>query len=563
MATIWSESFESNGSGTRYTLSSAEFHTASSTINDDFFGRTNGTTLAGIAFTSGVAYSSPFGLNYFAANDVDTGGGGATYSIDFNTIDISGLTNLQFSGLFAEDDFVDGLEDWDSNSRVYFEVSIDGGAFEKILQFATNGSSNSAPLLDTDLDGVGDGTELTDTFQAFTAALPGTGSDLDIRVVIENLTFDDEDIAFDQLQVFTTTPTVLNTAFLNGVDESIEGDVAAQIVLSFDTPPGNLTSIRVTPNSADLDIGLGPGVSRILLLGAAGATITATAVDDSLFEGDETALISFELGGSLDPNFTLAPVPDLSLRLIDNDANNADEGAYTLFTEGFETDGNGVRYTTSIVEFSDGVEDFFVRTDGSNTGANYQVAGEEGSFYFAAQDIDAANAAGFGGPTLATLNVTGIDISGYENLALSALFAEDDNGVLQDIDASDGLRIRAQIDGGGFQTILGFEAGGDQGNEVAQLDTNLNGVGDGAAITDTFTRYAAAIAGSGSSLDLEIEFQSSFSQEDFAIDDIRVTGDAAPDFDVLTTGFVDIFEGGQSDTIIARVSGTPDGGDVV
>ena len=37
----------------------------------------------------------------------------------------------------------------------------------------------------------------------------------------------------------------------------------------------------------------------------------------------------------------------------------------------------------------------------------------------------------------------------------------------------------------------------------------------------------------------------------------------APDFDVLTTGFVDIFEGGESDTIIARVSGTPDNGDVV
>ncbi|WP_298884772.1 hypothetical protein, partial [uncultured Polaribacter sp.] len=42
-----------------------------------------------------------------------------------------------------------------------------------------------------------------------------------------------------------------------------------------------------------------------------------------------------------------------------------------------------------------------------------------------------------------------------------------------------------------------------------------------------------------------------------------VTGDRAADLDVLTTGFVDIFEGGQSDTIIARVQGTPDAGDVI
>ncbi|MEM7504999.1 MAG: hypothetical protein AAF417_23455, partial [Pseudomonadota bacterium] len=563
MATIFEESFETDGLGTRYTLSNAEFHTATSTINDDFFGRTNGATLASVAFTSSVTYAGPLGSFYFAANDTDEGAVTShTRTIDFNTIDITGFTSLEFSGLFAEDDFTNGFEDWDTDTRVYVEVSIDGGAFSKVLQFAATGT-NTAPRLDTDFDGVGDGTILTDTFQSFSANISGTGSTLDVRVVLENLNLNDEDIAFDNLQVTGTPPPAnLVTSFVSGVDESIEGDVAAQIVVNYDTPPASLTSLRFTPNSSDIDIGSGPGVARILLVGAAGTTITATAVDDALVEGDETGIVSIELGGTLDPDFSLNPT-DVSIRLVDSDANNPGEGAYALLSESFETDGNGSRYTTSITEFSDGFSDFFNRTDGSGISTAYEVAGEDGSFYFAAQDIDAANAAGSGGPSSATLNFNNIDITGYENLAFSALFAEDDAGIFQDIDSSDGLRIRAQIDGGGFFDILRFEAGGDQFDEVAQLDTNLNGIGDGAAITDAFTRYYAAIAGTGSSLDLEIEFQASVGEEDFSIDDIRVTGDAAPDFDVLTTGFVDIFEGGQSDTIIARVSGTPDGGDVV
>ena len=354
----------------------------------------------------------------------------------------------------------------------------------------------------------------------------------------------------------------LNTTFVSGINESIEGDVSAQVVLSFDIPPNDLTTIRITPSSADIDIGAGPGNDRIVFVGAGTTTITITAVNDTLVEGDETALLSFELGGTLDPNFTLDPVPDLQVRIVDSDANNAPESAFELLNEGFETDGNQFRYTTSAPEFSDGSEDFFGRTDGSNISGQYDVTGEVGSFFFAAQDIDQAIASGSQSNTQ-TLDFTGIDISGYENLVFSALFAEDDNGVFQSIDSADGLRVRAQIDGGGFFDVLAFEAGGDQGNEVAQLDTDFDGVGDGAALTEIFQRFSGAIAGTGSLLDIQIEFEASFGQEDFAIDDIRVTGDAVADLSVFATGFVDVFEGGQSDTIIARVSGTPDASDVI
>lgn len=192
---------------------------------------------------------------------------------------------------------------------------------------------------------------------------------------------------------------ILNTVLVSNIDEAIEGDVAAQILLSFDVPPTNLTTIRITPNASDVDVGSGAGVSRVVIVGAGKTTITATAVDDALVEGDETGLPSFELGGTLDPLFTLDPVPDLALRLVDDDVNNPAEVPYTLLTEGFETDGNGVRYTASIPEFSDGSTDFFVRTNGANISSAYEVSGEVGSFFFAGQDIDAASVAGGGGPT--------------------------------------------------------------------------------------------------------------------------------------------------------------------
>lgn len=50
-----------------------------------------------------------------------------------------------------------------------------------------------------------------------------------------------------------------------------------------------------------------------------------------------------------------------------------------IFTEGFETDGNGTRYSTSNAEFSDGFYDFFTRTDGGNIGSFYDVTNISGS----------------------------------------------------------------------------------------------------------------------------------------------------------------------------------------
>ncbi|GKY90141.1 hypothetical protein [Sinisalibacter aestuarii] len=50
-----------------------------------------------------------------------------------------------------------------------------------------------------------------------------------------------------------------------------------------------------------------------------------------------------------------------------------------IYSEDFETDGNGVRYLLPTGEFTDGSGDFYTRTDGSNIGSFYDVSGQSGA----------------------------------------------------------------------------------------------------------------------------------------------------------------------------------------
>ncbi len=198
----------------------------------------------------------------------------------------------------------------------------------------------------------------------------------------------------------------------------------------------------------------------------------------------------------------------------------------TIFTESFETDGNGTRYTTSVPEFTDGSADFFLRTDGSDITGTYDVLNPDGSFYFAVQDID-----GEVPSATQTLSFSGIDIANVTNLSFSALFAEDTaSDGSEDWDLTDNVTVQYQIDGGGFVNLLAFESipNGTSFNAVPAQDTDFDGDGDGAELTDTFATFGSAIAGTGSTLDLEFTFTLNAGDEDIAVDNIQIMGDMAP-----------------------------------
>lgn len=195
--------------------------------------------------------------------------------------------------------------------------------------------------------------------------------------------------------------------------------------------------------------------------------------------------------------------------------------AATLLFEDFED--AVVTYTTSVPEFSDGLGDFFTRTDGSNLGGFVSYANVQGSSWFAAMDLD-----GEGAQLPLTMNFTGVNIAGASNLKLQLWLAEDDDGANEDWDVADFVDIDYQVDGGGFQDLLHLRNDGSTFNSAAFVDTDFDGIGDGAEITSAFALFDAAIAGAGNLLDLRITFSLNAGDEDIALDNLAITGDIAP-----------------------------------
>lgn len=202
-----------------------------------------------------------------------------------------------------------------------------------------------------------------------------------------------------------------------------------------------------------------------------------------------------------------------------------------IFSEDFETDGNGTRYATAdangaIAEFSDGSGDFFTRTDGTDIGSFYNVTGFGGASYFAAMDLD-----GEGATLPLTLSFSGIDISGLTGLSFSVDLAEDDDGSNEDWDTSDSVLFEYSIDGGAFQKLIAVESipDGDNSNAVPAIDTDFDGNGDGPQITSAFATFTADIAGAGNALDLRVTYSLNSGDEDLSIDNLKIeAGDGDP-----------------------------------
>ncbi|MEO0965523.1 MAG: PEP-CTERM sorting domain-containing protein [Planctomycetota bacterium] len=194
----------------------------------------------------------------------------------------------------------------------------------------------------------------------------------------------------------------------------------------------------------------------------------------------------------------------------------------TVLFEDFED--STVTYTTNVPEFTDGFGDFFIRTDGSAIGTFVEYSGVQGSSFFAVMDIDGDQSVE---PVVQTFS--GLDITGLTSLELSILVAEDDSSDgNEDWDAPDFVHIDYSIDAGPVQSLLWFENDGSTFNTEAFVDSNFDGTGDGAALTDTFTEFTAAIAGTGSTLDLVITYQIDSGDEDIAIDNVTITGVPEP-----------------------------------
>jgi hypothetical protein len=255
---VWTLDFET-ASG--YTTSVTEFTDNSG----DYFIRTDGSNILGV-------YNTPQGSNYFAAMDTDGEPPNADYlTLLADDIPISGFSNLNFKVLIAEDDAGDGNQDWDDDTFLHISYDIDNsGTYTSLIWIEAEGGTNSAPRIDADFNGVGEGTEITDIFQEFSALIAGTGSVIDILVEFNYLDAGDEDIAIDNLRIeelsgnalpvitnvsqnptfdITLTTPVLVSATITDSDGTVDF-----VELSWGNATGSLTNPITMSNGGSGDI---------------------------------------------------------------------------------------------------------------------------------------------------------------------------------------------------------------------------------------------------------------------------------------------------------------------
>ncbi|QTN37963.1 hypothetical protein HZ996_02015 [Cryomorphaceae bacterium] len=204
-------------------------------------------------------------------------------------------------------------------------------------------------------------------------------------------------------------------------------------------------------------------------------------------------------------------------------------GQTTLWLESFETDGDGgMRYQSSSA-FNDGLNDHFQRTDGSDiSNVSGPYLGALGSHYWAAEDTDDNGGDGLDEKSIV---FPSIDISGYEQLVFSGLFAAGNEGGpgASNYDASDYIRVYYSLNGGAtWQNVLwcSYENHGDGSNEPMGLDLDFDGQADTIGIhrlSRTFQLFSVSIP-AGDSVQFRIEVHAESSSEELAFDALRLEG---------------------------------------
>jgi hypothetical protein len=208
-----------------------------------------------------------------------------------------------------------------------------------------------------------------------------------------------------------------------------------------------------------------------------------------------------------------------------------------LFTEGFETDGEGTRYTSNTFSFCSGVPgnnpDYFLRINtnpvlpaGCSSGFANALTNLQGSFFWASEDIRSSSPVPNANPP-GQITTQSINISGYGSLGVSLFLATSSNNNVR-WEIADSINIQASINGGAYFTVGRFMGDNVVGGRL-RIDANLDGAitaADPATTCDqlNFTQYNFSIPGSGTSLRIRLDFDQIGGTEELGIDQLRVTG---------------------------------------
>ena len=276
---------------------------------------------------------------YFASEDIDSGPGNLERSLLTNALSVIASQNLEARILVA----APGTGYDASQDYLIIEYSYDGAIFTKIGQFSGNAG---AFQVDTDMNGIGDGTTLTLALTEYTFVVPKLGTSLQIRVRGFS-SGGGEEIVFDNLRVLgipttdvaaptlviTRNPVTLGTGFTT-TDASVSFNLAFNEIID-----------NATFTVADITVNNPGGVTFTALTG--GSLITSdnqnyTLTVSGITAGDGTLGITVGPAISdLSANAMAAAQGPSSTFIIDNtatvsigapSATNANPGSSVTYT---------------------------------------------------------------------------------------------------------------------------------------------------------------------------------------------------------------------------------------
>ncbi|MFN8354753.1 MAG: T9SS type A sorting domain-containing protein [Spirosomataceae bacterium] len=207
--TLLSESFETDGEGTRYTSNTFSYCSGSPGGNPDYFLRTNTNPVlpTGCAAGFGSTLTNLQGSYFWASEDIRSSSpvvnGRPPGDITFNTININGYVSLQVS-LYLATASNNGIR-WEDTDKINIKVSMNGGTFNTVGRFMGDAVAGGRLRIDSNLDGVIDANDVAttcdqDNFAKYTFTIPYTGSTMQLKLEFDQIG-GTEELAIDLIEV--------------------------------------------------------------------------------------------------------------------------------------------------------------------------------------------------------------------------------------------------------------------------------------------------------------------------------------------------------------------------
>lgn len=546
------ESFEGAPGSIGFTTSVPQFVETATSAFTDYFSiiPNNGTKISGSRTLPGAD-----GASIFAAEDCDTPRtapatqGPQEVSLTTNSVNIAGKINTQVRLLMAapgrDTNGTVNLNEYENftNSplninKLRVEASIDGGAFQRIVQFSPTVTGVATTLsFDSDGNNIGGDTNpittnpttLNASFQEGIYSIP-TGNTVQIRVTLES-DATGELIAFDNIRIFgegsaTAPPAIAGVPAGNLI--FTEGGTAAAIAPALtvtDADSANLASASVvlsqgflstedvlaaTPSGSILagNIVYTTATGTLTIIGAASLADYQAVLRSVTYRNTNTTNPStsvrratFLVNDGTNPSNS--PIRDINV--VDNIATQT-----IPFTESFETDGRGTRYAvTARVNALTPNPSFFDRTQPTD------VTNLDGTWAYTIENVD-------DNPDSNETVAFNFNTAGFTTLT-GKLRVAAPGGAVYDGGSPDFLAVEATTDGSTWNRVIAFYPLSSATSTMA-VDTNNDNIGDGAALTSVLQEFTFSLPTGATTMGLRMRAFSNITSERILFDKLDVEG---------------------------------------